>query len=72
VTGGAITLSLSLHRAISGNVEVIANALSIGASTMLDILDGVLLALSELVFFTGDTLHASASTASAVTVTATT
>jgi hypothetical protein len=72
VTGGPVTLTLTIHRAISGNVETIANALNIGASTMQDVLNDVLLALGELVFFTGDTLHASASAAASVTVTATT
>jgi hypothetical protein len=69
-TGAAVTLSLSVHRSVSGVVETIANALSIPANSAVSLLDDHELALEEVELEPGDSLHGSASAATSVTVTA--
>ncbi len=71
VTGAAATLTMSVHRVLSGQTEPVCTALSVGASVMEDIINPAKLAYGGLRLDAGDTLHASAGTASAVTVTAT-
>jgi hypothetical protein len=70
-TGGAVTLNLSVHRAISGNVETFASGLSVAAGTMQDTLVDRLLALGAIVFMPNDSIHASAGAATSHTVTLT-
>ena len=71
LTGAAVPLTMTVHRVISGQIEPVATALPIGASTMQELLNPAKLAYGGLRLDAGDTLHASAGTASAVTVTAT-
>ena len=70
-TGAAVTVTLTIHRVISGNIDTIASAVSVAANTMVEITQDRLLALGEYVLENGDTLHGSASAAASVTVTAT-
>jgi hypothetical protein len=69
-TGAAVTLSLSVHRSISTDVETICAALSIPTLSAVSLLDDPRLALEEVELEPGDSLHGSAGTATAVTVTA--
>ena len=70
-TDSAATVTVTIHRAISGNVEAIANAVSVAANSAQDLLDPAQLTYGALVLMPNDTLHGSAGTASAVTLTAT-
>jgi hypothetical protein len=72
LTGSAVPLTMAVQRVISGQTEPVCTALSIGASVMEEVLDPAKLAYGGLRLDSGDTLHASAGTAAAVTVTATT
>jgi hypothetical protein len=69
-TSGAVTLSLSVHRAISGVVETICNALSIPAHSAVSLLDDHELFLGEVELEPGDSLHGLAGAATSITVTA--
>jgi hypothetical protein len=71
LTGAAATLTMTVHRVISGQTEPVCTALSVGASVMEDVLNPAKLAYGGLRLDAGDTLHASASAAASVTVTAT-
>jgi hypothetical protein len=72
LTGSPVPLTMTVQRVISGQTEPVATALSIGADTMQELLNPGRLAYGGLRLDAGDTLHASAGTAEAVTVTATT
>jgi hypothetical protein len=69
-TSGAVTVSLSVHRAVSGVTETICSALSVPAHGAVSLLDDHELALEEVLLEPGDSLHGSASAATSVTVTA--
>jgi hypothetical protein len=69
-TSGPVTVSLSVHRAISGVVETIANALSIPAHGAVSLLTDYEEELGEVVLEPNDSLHGSAGAATSVTVTA--
>jgi hypothetical protein len=67
-TGGAATLTLSIHRIGSGNVEVLATALSVGASAALSLVSDRLLADEEYILYNGDSLHGLASAGTTISV----
>jgi len=67
-TGGAATVTLSVHRAGSGAVEPVATALSVAASGAVSLVDKHLLALEEILLMTGDSLHGQASAGTTVNV----
>jgi hypothetical protein len=67
-TGGASTITLSVHRAISGAVEVIAAAVPVPATSALELVYDVDEALEEIVLDNGDSLHGLAGNATTVTV----
>lgn len=69
-TGSAVTLTLSVHRAVSGAVETICSALSIPTLNAVELAYDVDLAEEGIELQNGDSLHGSAGTATAVTVTA--
>jgi hypothetical protein len=69
-TSGAVTLSLSVIRAISGVTETICSALSIPAHSAVSLLTDYELELGEIVLDNGDALHGSAGAATSITVTA--
>lgn len=67
-TGGAATVTLSVHRSISGAVEPIATALSVPATSALSLLNGRLLTYNEVILYNGDTIHGLASAGTTITV----
>ena len=67
-TGGAATVTLSVHRSGSGVVETIATALSIPASGSVSLVEDRLQALGEILLLAGDTLHGLASAGSTINV----
>lgn len=67
-TGGAVTLTLSVHRAISGVAESLCSALSIPTETALSLVEDRLLALEEILLLPGDSLHGLAGSGSSITV----
>ena len=72
LTGSPVTLTVSVNRVQTGQTEPVCTALSVAASTMEELLSPARLAYGGLRLDVNDTLHALASVASAVTVTATT
>ena len=69
-TGGAVTLTLSVHRSLSGEVETICTALSLPTHSAVSLVYDPLEALGEVVLDVGDALHGLASAGSSITVTA--
>jgi hypothetical protein len=69
-TSGAVTLSLSVHRAVSGVTETICDTLSVPAHGAVSLLDDHELFLGGVELEPGDSLHGSAGAATSVTVTA--
>lgn len=69
-TSGAVTLSLSVIRSISGVTETICSALSIPAHSAVSLLDDHELAENGVVLDPADALHGSAGAATSITVTA--
>lgn len=69
-TGGAVTLTLKVVRAVSGVTETICTALSLPTLSAVSLLDDARLAMEEVVLDAGDTLQGSASAGSSITVTA--
>lgn len=67
-TGGAATVTLSVHRALSGAVETIASALSVPANSALSLIQDRLLADEEVILYANDTIHGLASAGSTITV----
>jgi hypothetical protein len=67
-TDSAVTLDLSVHRDISGAVETIASSMSIPASTAQMVIDPNFMAGGGITLLTDDSLHASAGTASALSL----
>lgn len=67
-SGSPVTVSLSVHRALSGVVETVAAAVSVPALCAMDLVYDPGLAMEEIVLDPGDSLHGSAGTASALTV----
>jgi hypothetical protein len=67
-TGTDRTVTLSVHRNLSGNVEQLASALAVDAGEAVDVLDNRLLTYNELVLYDGDSIHGLASAATAVNV----
>jgi hypothetical protein len=67
-TGGAATVTLSIHRSLSGTVETIATALSIGASAASSLVEDRLEADEEILLLNGDSLHGLASAGSTINV----
>ena len=67
-TGGASTITLSVHRVISGAVEVIAAAVAVPATSALELVYDPQEALEEIVLDNGDSLHGLAGNATTVTV----
>lgn len=67
-TGGAATVTLSVHRSLSGAVETIASALSVPATSALSLLNGRLLTYNEVILYSGDTIHGLASAGTTITV----
>lgn len=66
----ASTLTLSVHRTQSGAVETICTALAIPATSAVELVYDVNLALEGIVFEPGDSLHGSAGNATTVNVVA--
>ena len=69
-TGGAVTLSLSVHRSLSGEVETICDTLSLPTHSAVSLVYDPLEALGEVVLDDGDSLHGLASAGTSITVTA--
>jgi hypothetical protein len=69
-TGGAVTLTLKVVRAVSGVTEPICTALSLPTLSAVSLLDDPRLAMEEVVLDAGDTLQGQASAATSITVTA--
>lgn len=69
-TGSAATLTLTVNRAVSTVVESICSALSLPAHSAVSLEYDAQEALGEIVLDSGDALHGSAGTGSAITVTA--
>lgn len=67
-TGGAATVTLSVHRSLSGAVETIASATSVPATSALSLLNGRLLTYNEVILYSGDTIHGLASAGTTITV----
>jgi len=67
-TDAAVTLNLSVVRAISGVTETICSALSIPAASAQAIIYANFMADGGVFLLDGDSLHGSAGTASALTV----
>ena|ERR1700729_2064461 len=67
-TGGAVTLTLSVHRSASGVVETLCSALSIASETAVSLVEDRLLALEEILLESGDSLHGLAGSGSSITV----
>ena len=66
-TGGAATVSVSLHRA-NGQVETFATALPVAAGAAEQIVNNSLMALGGVLVRNGDSLHGSASAGATITV----
>ena len=56
-TGGASTITLSVHRSLSGQAEVIAAAKPVPATSAVELVYDPNLALNEIVLDNGDSLH---------------
>lgn len=69
-TGGAVTLTLSVHRAGSGEVEEICTALSLPTHSAVSLEYDPAEELGEIVLEPGDSLHGLASAGTSITVTA--
>jgi hypothetical protein len=69
-TSGAVTLSLSVVRSISGVTETICSALSMPEHSAVSLLTDYELELGEIVLDNGDELYGSAGAGSSITVTA--
>ena len=67
-TGGAATVTLSVHRAISGAVETIASAVSVPANSALSLIEDRLLADEEFILYNNDSIHGLASAGTTITV----
>ena len=69
-TSGAVTLTLSVVRSLSGETEPICTALSLPTHSAVSLVYDPLEALGEVVLDVGDALHGLASAGSSITVTA--
>ena len=67
-TGAAHTITLSVHRSLSGNVEQLCSALPVPAGEAVDVFDNRLATYNELLLYNGDSIHGNADAATAVTV----
>jgi hypothetical protein len=67
-TGGAATVTLSVHRAGSGVAETIASATSVPAGSALNLVSSRLLADEEFILYNGDSIHGLASAGTTITV----
>lgn len=67
-TGVDHNITLSVHRSLSGNVEVLATALDVPPGAAVEVLDRRLLTYNEIVLYNGDSLHGNADAATAVNV----
>jgi len=70
-SGAGVTISVTVHRALSGEVENVYSGFTINAGTSLDLMQDRLFALGGIALMGADTLHVSAGTAGAITLTAT-
>jgi hypothetical protein len=69
-TSGAVTLTLSVHRSLSGEVETICDTLSLPAHSAVTLEYDPAEELGEIVLDPGDALHGLASAGTSITVTA--
>jgi hypothetical protein len=67
-TGSAVTLNLSVHRAITGQIETICSGLSIAAGTAEQLVIPIYMTDAGIALLDGDSLYGSVGTESAITL----